>query len=406
VKKWRRWLFAVLLAVILVPLGLSLSRSPAVGASPPPDANDVRAARRIYERVVLARQMPQPRRISVTWGELATVAVMSGRAAGMERVSLVQEPGRAHLQVSRGLRFGFWLNIHVFAAPDDKGRLQIRGRVGHLPLPAFTARAAIGLGTRLLRMRGATVLPLDEMVKQLRLDARGMNAVVNLPANSRVLRTLGGLRADLVDTTRITTHYCRLAGLKHSGSTLLSSLVNTAFAAGDGSPGDNRSIFIALALLVAQMDAGALPDGEKALFSKCGKPQHEFLLQGRADLAKHWTVSAAITAYMGADASLTLGTWKEISDSGAGGSGFSLVDLAADRSGVFSAQRGTDEAQAPAVQDWLARASDDNLLPVSALAFAEGMTEGEFRARYTDTDSDDYAAAVARIDSALEVLMH
>jgi hypothetical protein len=401
----RWWLPAALAALILLPLGLSLSRTPATGANPPPTAADVRTARRIFERVLLARQVPQPRRIKFTWAELGIVAAMSGRAAGLDRVNLAPENSRAHLQVSHGLPLGFWLNMHAFVAPDAKERPSIRARVGRLPLPAFVARGAIGLVAQVLRMRGANVLPLDQMVNQLRLDARGMSAVINLPANGRVLRTLGGLRADLVDTGRITAHYCRLAGVKRSGPELLAGVVNQAFAAGDGSAADNRSIFVALALLVAQMDAGALPDGEKPLFKKCGKPHTEFQLQGRADLAKHWTVSAAITAYLGTDASLTLGTWKEISDSGDGGSGFSLVDLAADRSGAFSAERGIDEEHAGAVQHWLARATDDNLLPVAALALAEGMTEGEFRSRYTDTDSDTYAAAVARIDSALEVLM-
>lgn len=403
--KLRLWLPAILLALILLAVALSLSRTPAVGANPPPTATDVRTARRIFERVVLARQASRPRRIRFTWAELATVAVMSGRAAGLDRVSLAPEITRAHLQVSRRLPLGFWLNLHAYVTADAKGRPKVHARLGHLPLPGFVARGAIGLAAQVLRMRGASVLPLDQMVKQLRLDARGMSAILNLTANSRVLRTLGGLRADLVDTERVTAHYCRLADVAHTGPQLLAGVVNQAFAGGDGSAADNRSIFVALALLVAQMDAGALPDGEKALFKKCGKPKTEFQLQGRADLAKHWTVSAAITAYMGTDASLTLGTWKEISDSGDGGSGFSLVDLAADRSGAFSAQRGTDEERAGAVRQWLAQAGDDHLLPVAALALAEGMTEGEFRSRFTDTDSDTYAAAVARIDAALEVLM-
>jgi hypothetical protein len=401
----RRWLPGALCAAILLPVGLSLDRTPAVAANPPPTASEVRTARRIYERVVLARHVPQPRRVRLTWPELAIVAAMGGRAAGTDRVSLLPEPGRAHLQMSRALKLGFWLNTHVYVAADARGKPHIHARVGRLPLPSFAVHAAIAVAGKFLRARGATVMPLDRMVQQLRVDARGMNAVVNLPADSRVLHTLGGLRTDVVDTRRITAHYCRLAGIRQTSPALLAGIVNSAFAAGDGSTGDNRSIFIALALLVAQLDAGALPDGEAALFRKCGKPATQYLLQGRADLAKHWVVSAAITAYLGADASLTLGTWKEISDSGTGGSGFSLVDLAADRSGAFSAQRGTDAAQAGAMQDWLAQASDDSLLPVSALALAEGMTEGEFRSRYTNTDSTDYAVAVARIDSALQVLM-
>lgn len=401
----RRYVLAAALLALVLAAGLCVSRAPEVAANPPPTASDVRIARRIFERVVLSHRLPQPRRIRASWTELATAAAMAGRAAGLERVTLVQDGERAHLQVSRALPLGFWLNLHAFVSADSKGRPRIRARAGRLPLPAFVAHGSIALARQVLRMRGATVLPLDQMVQQLRVDERGMNAMLDLPASSRVLHALGGQRADLVDPDRITKHYCRLVDLKPHAPVLLASLVNAAFAAGDGSGSDNRSIFVALALLVARMDAGALPEGEAPLFRKCGKPDFEVLLQGRADLAKHWTVSAAMTAYLGADASLTLGTWKEISDSGTGGSGFSLVDLAADRSGAFSAQRGTDEGRAAAMRAWLARASDDNLLPLSALALAEGMTESEFRARFTDTESVDYATAVVRIDSTLEVLM-
>ncbi|MEO8314229.1 MAG: hypothetical protein ABI645_05485 [Pseudomonadota bacterium] len=403
--KWRRWLLVGVLAAILLPLALALNRSAATGANPPPTSADVRTARRIFERVVFARQASKPRRIRFTWAELATGAAMSGRAAGEDRVSLVSETTRAHLQISHGLPWGFWLNVHAFVAPDKNGAPHIHARVGHLPLPAFVVHGAIALTAQLLRMRGVDVLPLRQMVKLLQLDARGMSAVLNLPANSRALRALAGVD-DEIDPVRIEAHYCRLASVKRTGPVQLAGLVNQAFAASDATVSENRAIFIALALVVAQIDAGALPEGKSKLFKRCGKPPAEFQLQGRADLAKHWTVSAAITAYLGTDASLTLGTWKEISDSGAGGSGFSLVDLAADRSGVFSAERGTDELQARSLQNWLAQATEDSLLPVGALALAEGMTEGEFRARYTDTDSDTYAEALARIDSALQVLMH
>jgi hypothetical protein len=344
--------------------------------------------------------------ISVTWLELASVAAMSGRAAGFDRVSWLPEPGRAHLQVSHRLPLGFWLNGHVFIAADRKARPRITARIGHLPIPSFVVHGAINATLMVLRMRGATLLPFDQMVQQIWLDQDGVRARVDLRPNSRLVRSLGSLRADSVDPDRVAAHYCRLANEQDTapGATL-AALVNRAFAAGDGTVPDNRAIFIALSLRVAGIDAGAMPDGQEALFSQCGRAGEQYTLQGRADLAKHWTVSAALTAALGADASLTLGTWKEISDSGAGGSGFSLVDLAADRSGTFSAQRAVDADQSTALQKWLARAGEGSLLPVTALARAEGMTEQEFRMRYTNTDSADFAATVRRIDSELEVLM-
>ena len=139
-------------------------------------------------------------------------------------------------------------------------------------------------------------------------------------------------------------------------------------------------------------------------FRRCGSSAAKYELLGRDDLAKHWAVSAALTSTYGAQASLSMGTWKEISDSGAGGSGFSLVDLAADRSGTFSAARGSEEESAAAVQTWLSVAGPEELLPVSALALAEGMTEAEFQSRFASTDSAEFAATVQRIDATLAVL--
>jgi hypothetical protein len=297
------------------------------------------------------------------------------------------------------------MNAHGFLEANDEGGARLRARIGYLPVPSFVVHAAINAVGRVLRARGATVLSLDETVQDLQLDARGVSALLNLPANTKALRALAGLASDQIDPERVAAHYCRLAAVKRVEPALLSGLVNQAFAAGEGTVADNRAIFVALSVLIADIDVGALPKGRQTLYKKCGRPKMDIVLQGRTDLAKHWSVSAVITAQMGTDASLALGTWKEISDSGDGGSGFSLVDLAADRSGAFSAQRGTDESQAAALRNWLARATDENLLPVGALALAEGMTEAEFRARYSNTDSVAYAATVQRIDSELAVLL-
>jgi hypothetical protein len=169
---------------------------------------------------------------------------------------------------------------------------------------------------------------------------------------------------------------------------------------------DNRSLFVAVSLLASHIDAGSLPEGAESLLQRCGTTPVPIRLLGREDLAKHWAVSGALTAALGTHASLTLGTWKEISDSAEGGSGFSLADLAADRSGTFCAQRGSDVASATQVRRWLANVTEADLLPLDALALAEGMSEDAFRARYTSTESAEYAATIARIDASLAVLMH
>ena len=126
------------------------------------------------------------------------------------------------------------------------------------------------------------------------------------------------------------------------------------------------------------------------------------LLLGRNDLAKHWALSAALAALYGEDISQAMGTWKEISDSGPNGSGFSFVDLSADRSGIHWAMKAGDVSQAEAARSALAGITEVQIDPLHALALSEGLTEAEFQARYTSTESPEYTAMVARIDRVLK----
>ncbi len=63
------------------------------------------------------------------------------------------------------------------------------------------------------------------------------------------------------------------------------------------------------------------------------------LLSGRHDLTLHFLYSAAIKLISSAQLSQQIGTLKEIMDAAEGGSGFSFVDLAADRAGIAFASQ-------------------------------------------------------------------
>ncbi len=400
----------VLGAFVLLPLVLAIlvfSHSPTTVATPPPSASEVVAARKLYGQVKSAREMSGPRHVAASWAELEAVAGMGGRALGFDRIRFVRDGQRAQLRASLPVGLGFWVNIQGYVEPDRNGRLRVSGHLGRLPVPAWLSHGVIALSRQVLRLRGAEVPPLSQMVQQFSLSDAGLAADLNLPRRSRILSTLSGLQSDSIEPARVAAHYCRLIESQTtSPSEDLVEQVRRAFAAGEGTAADNRSLFVALSILTAGMDAGSLPEGAQPLLESCGTSPVPIRLLGRRDLAKHWTVSGALTAALGTHASLTLGTWKEISDSSSDGSGFSLVDLAADRSGTFCAQQGADVSSASQVRQWLAAASEPDLLPLTALALAEGMSEDEFRSRYASTDSAQYAATVARIDATLAVLIH
>jgi len=85
----------------------------------------------------------------------------------------------------------------------------------------------------------------------------------------------------------------------------------------------------------------------------------------------------------------------------AGGSGFSFVDLAADRAGLQLGRAAVDPDRSIAVRAELAAISNERLLPPSVLALAEGLPNDRFVASYRDTDSRRFAAAVRAIDHML-----
>lgn len=96
-----------------------------------------------------------------------------------------------------------------------------------------------------------------------------------------------------------------------------------------------------------------------------------------------------------------VGEWEELKDSLPSGSGFSFVDLAADRSGARFASQGLEERSATVVADRLRRASEQDLLPSILLAGPEGLHQPVFKDRYGSLEEDRYGKAVVAIDRAL-----
>ena len=96
-----------------------------------------------------------------------------------------------------------------------------------------------------------------------------------------------------------------------------------------------------------------------------------------------------------------MGNWKELSDSLPGGSGFSFVDVAADRAGLAVGKAAIDPARALAFRADMAAATNATLLPLDATVLAEGVSNEAFKERYGTIESADYRAMTGRIDALL-----
>ncbi|TWT36169.1 hypothetical protein KOR34_10700 [Posidoniimonas corsicana] len=121
---------------------------------------------------------------------------------------------------------------------------------------------------------------------------------------------------------------------------------------------------------------------------------------GRNDLLKHFFVSAALTAATDANQAHAIGVAKEIFDSNRK-SGFSFVDLAADRAGVRFAQA-VLSGELSAID-----IADDFTCYAFMPAFAdlpEGLSAAEFQQQYGSPTDARYLALIREIDERIDQL--
>ncbi len=406
-KSWSaaRKLLAGLLGVVLVLAFLMLSMSPAVETAAPPASADVIAARTAFDRVRAQAGTGKPVPTFISWREAQGGGLLLGRALGIQRLrtTSAQDSATVHASLPVG---PLWANVSVTAVPTRDRFPDTTVQIGWLTLPPFVTRPLAKLAVFTLNLRGAQLKTPDDMVRGLTVTPTGLTANLNLPKRTRLLRQLNDVQAEPVDPALVANTYCRLSREQAASPSLdLATQVRRAFKerqAGSRTDSANRAAFVALAMFTVSPNAGNLAGDAVDATKPCRIAPQPLMLIGRADLAKHWTLSAALTALYGQDISQAMGTWKEISDSGPNGSGFSFVDLSADRSGIHWAIKAGDVSQAEATRSALAGITEVQIVPLHALALSEGMTEAEFQRRYTSTESREYAAMVERIDRVLK----
>jgi hypothetical protein len=404
----RRWFMRkrVWCLVIVALLFASMfSLSPDTQRLPPPTAAQVHDAQETFERVKSTTGITAPTQIAIPWDKMTHSVHLAAQLMGIDRALFSRKEGGLSLQTSVPVGAGLYLNIKGQATPRGDGFPTLTGKIGRLPVPNFIFRFAMRLGRWVLARRGIALPPPEAMIQKLELRDYGVFATLKIPKDSHLYAALNQSRGRTVDPSQTLTVYCALAkAARDQPSTDFTEHLRRAFSGrilADTGADANRARFVALGMLIVSRDVGRLAGDIDSKALACAAPRPETLLLGRTDLPKHWVLSAIMTAVLGTDLSLTMGTWKEVSDSGPGGSGFSFVDLAADRSGIYFGRLATADESANAAGAAVSRATEGLILPPNVLALMEGMTENQFRARFGNQSSTRYQAMVARIDTLL-----
>jgi uncharacterized protein YfiM (DUF2279 family) len=386
------------LAVLLV------SREPSVPAQEPTTAQTIQAARDAIQ------QLDEPLSASGRGSEarldnrmLHGVAALASDLAGARTDARVSA-GILTVRASFPLPVGWWLNISATVSGKHRGFPDLKLRAGRIALPLAAGKWGAEVGRWIAQAKGLRLPPLDEMVTELRVEQEVLIAAIRLPKKGGMFDALIAAGGTGTNNRLVSEIYCHLvASQRAEPVTQLPLLVRRAFSAAPRRQAEayNQAAFVALALYVVGNRAYPLAPSTVQEIKSCGRATFPILLRDRTDLAKHWTFSAALQAVLGNNPATAFGEWKELADSLPSGSGFSFIDLAADRSGLRIARLGVDQRSAGETAERLAAATEEDLLPAQLLRGEEGLPEAAFVHRFGTIEAENYREAVAWIDREL-----
>jgi hypothetical protein len=129
--------------------------------------------------------------------------------------------------------------------------------------------------------------------------------------------------------------------------------------------------------------------------------QYPTFLYKRIDLAQHFIGSAAIVLSANEQVAKVIGEEKELSDAKIG-SGFSFIDLAADRAGTLFGKIATATPEkARKLQKTMSTVTDYSAFMPNVLDLPEHMNDAEFKRRFQAINSPAYQEVSKTIDSRI-----
>lgn len=378
-----------------------MSPAPSVGPARLPDAADVQAAETLYADLQTMVQTPEPRPRRFVIATARSMQRLIEHAKSDRRAELRLSDAEARLRIDTRIASGSWINATLILRERAGGGTPAVGiRIGAFDLPDRLVAALIALAAEIASEGAGPPPGLDALVPRFAVDPEGMDVTARLPPKSLgLLQLLGGRGGGTLDRDEVYRVYGALLGAQlRDPAKDFAQLVRRAMAGAETGPQLSARL-VALALMV-DGPRGRRLIGIMDASAPCPIEPPEFLLHGRSDLPRHIALSAAITSARDTRLATALGLWKELHDSLPGGSGWSFVDLAADRAGIrlAAAAKGRHWQD---LRTGLAAVEADQLYPSALLALPEALPDPDFRRRYGGLADPRMRAMTDRIDRLL-----
>jgi len=391
-KRLLKWLLLALLVALLLVAALAwtvLDEAPLVARDTALSPEAVAQARQLFASHDPRRLRPGQRGIAVIPASLLDQGAshLAGRFLKARAAIQLTDAG-LELRLTRPLLGGRrHLNFQaVLVAPAGNPRLA-SARFGALALPTPWVT---GSADRIAELAGYARewQLLRQTVRHVALDPAAARVAIAYVWAPEILSRARAIALSGSDLARLREAQAalalELAQVRGPESPLLPVLRRLLPAAGDDRHERRRAGLLVLAAYLAEKSLTSVAP-EASQWPR--PPGRRLTLGGRHDLAQHFAASAALAAWADEPVADVIGLYKELQDARQG-SGFSFVDLAADRAGsrfgelVARRDERLDGALATAL-------ADADLLPDLA-GLPEYLQEAEFRRRYGGPGQPDY----------------
>jgi len=403
----RGGLLALLLLVWL--LLLALDRDPLVWRQGATDRSRLTVARDLIRSTVRGTGgQDKLRQIALTQEDLTAVvnyALMRKNLDGYATVSIE----RSRLVVRAAFRLalpGYFLNVKLVVDDADPQASIRKLRVGRIALPGAAVRW-IGwwlMQTTPLGHYGQLTAPL---LREVRIADERLR--ISLNWSKQALDQAQAMMTDLASRDRMLAYHNRLAAVLNDGSgrryaslgTVLQGLFTLArerSQTDEEVADENRALIVVMGAYANGRDLRPMlaESGEVADPGRRG-----ILLNRRIDVAQHFLASAALAISGHRALADMVGLAKEINDTHSG-SGFSFIDLAADRAGTrFGKQAVRSPLEARRVQETLGRSSDESVFMPALRELPENLSPAAFAERFRDIESPQFLELKSRIEERI-----
>lgn len=399
-----RWLFALIvlpLALLAGLWGVATDAKPSVKRSVQVNLADLDRGKAIVDALGLRRMKEgEVRQLVLSESDLdkgvnfLTHRSVSGSASVQIVLSQLIVRASVPLPVPRVRRF---VNIELALAPSDELMQPARLRIGKLSLPAGFAGNFVRWSLARSPYAG-NLAAARTMLNSAQIS--GQTLALRFTWRGAALeQAMNGSAGQGIDEATLAAYRNRL---NRSGNGDFAVLLGEAFklaqerSKNHDPVAENRA---ALTVLAERALGGRL-------ISQRGMVKADrragLKLAGRVDASQHFAFSAFLAATGGEGLSDLAGLYKELKDAQQGGSGFSFIDLAADRAGSRLGEACTrSRASALKLQSRLAGVADANVFFPVVRDLPEFMQQAEFQRRFGGVGQPAYQRMVEQIEARI-----